>query len=118
MLTPLARPFSMRIAVTGQSSTMRTPPMRAPLASACVTSDGLAWPSLGRKTAPTRSAASIGGQSFCASAGDRTSTASPKLCAVVAWRSSSVMRSLLQASRSPPLRFQPVAWPVSASSRS
>ena len=50
-------------AVTATSSTMRTPFWRAPLASDCVMSEGLAWPSVGRNAAPTRSATSISGHS-------------------------------------------------------
>ena len=104
--------------MTAQLSTMRTPAWRAPLASAWAMSAGLAWPSVGRKAAPTTSLASIGGQRSCASAGESRCISRPKLCAVVAWRLSSIMRSALQASLSPPFIFQPEAWPVSASSRS
>ena len=81
-------------------------------------SEGLAWPSVGRKAAPTKSATSIRGQSACASCGDKSCISRPKEWAVVAWRLTSVQRSWLQARRRPPLRFQPVAWPVSASRRS
>ena len=115
---PASRPFSTTIPVTGQSSTIIAPCIRAPLARACAMSDGLACPSVGRKAAPTTSPISISGHRSCASCGVRSCMSSPKLCAVVAWRLTSVQRSALQASLSPPFIFQPVASPVSASSRS
>ena len=104
--------------VTVTPSAMVTPPARAPLASDMVMSDGEAWPSVGRKAAPTTSSTCISGHSSCASLGVRRCISSPKEVAVVAWRFTSVQRSSLQASRKPPLRFQPVASPVSFSSRS
>ena len=100
------------------SSKMRAPAMRAPLASERVMSDGFAWPSVGRKAAPTTSSMDISGQRSSASEGVRSCMSRPKERAVVAWRFTSVQRSALQARRRPPFIFQPVAWPVSASSRS
>ena len=93
------------------------PAIRAPLASDSVMSEGLAWPSVGRKAAPITSSMVISGHSSCASFGLRSCMSRPKERAVVAWRLTSVQRSRLQASRRPPFIFQPVAWPVSASSR-
>jgi hypothetical protein len=81
-------------------------------------SEGLACPSAGRNAAPTTSVTSINGQSAWASWGVSNSISRPKLRAVVAWRLTSVQRSWLQARRRPPFFFQPVAWPVSASSPS
>jgi hypothetical protein len=52
---------------------------------------------------------SISGHSSFASAGDSSCISRPKLRAVVAWRLSSIMRSALQASLSPPFIFQPLA---------
>ncbi len=116
--TPVTRPSPVRKPVTAQSSTIRTPPWRAPLASAWAMSEGLAWPSVGSQAAPTRSDVSISGQRSFASAGDRRCISRPKLRAVVAWRLISIIRSALQASLRPPFIFQPLAWPVSASRRS
>ena len=95
-----------------------TPALRAPLASDMAMSDGEAWPSVGRKAAPTTSSTCISGHRSCASFGVRRCISRPKDVAVVACRLTSVQRSGLQASRKPPLRFQPVARPVSCSSRS
>ena len=113
--TPAARPSFSASPVTATSSTMRTPPCRAPLASDSVMSEGLAWPSVGRYAAPTTSEMSISGHSFSASVGVMRCMSRPKERAVVAWRLISIMRCALQASRRPPFIFQPVAWPVSAS---
>ncbi len=57
----------------------------------------------------------MSGHSSRASEGVSRCISRPKLWAVVAWRSSSIMRSRVHASRSPPFIFQPVASPVSAS---
>ena len=93
--------------------------MRAPLASDWAMSDGLAWPSVGRKAAPTTSSTSISGHSVLRLLRrQQMHLEAEATCAVVAWRLTSVQRSALQASRRPPFRFQPVASPVSASSRS
>ena len=102
--------------VTSVSSQIAAPAMRAPLARDWVMSDGLAWPSVGRKAAPTRSSTRISGHRSCASLGDSRCISSPKLRAVVAWRLSSVQRASVQARRRPPFIFQPVARPVSRSS--
>ena len=110
--TPLTRPFSERTAVTVTPSTMAAPASRAPLASAWVISEGLAWPSVGRKAAPITSLTSIIGHRSLASPGVSRCISRPKLRAVVAWRCISVSRSSVQASRSPPFIFQPVASPV------
>ena len=48
---------------------MTTPAERAPLASAWAMSEGEAWPSVGRKAAPTTSSTCISGQRSCASLG-------------------------------------------------
>ena len=116
--TPVTRPASTRMPVTRTPSRIATPFCRAPRASACTRSDGEAWPSVGRNAAPTTSSTVISGQSSCASEGVSRCMSSPKERAVVACRFTSVQRSGVQASRRPPLRFQPVASPVSASSRS
>ena len=102
--------------VTVTPSAMVTPPARAPLASDMVISDGEAWPSVGKKAAPTTSSICMSGHRSWASFGLRRCISSPKEVAVVAWRFTSVQRSSLQASRKPPFRFQPVARPVSFSS--
>ncbi len=115
--TAATRPFLTSMPVTLVSSQTVTPRPRAPLASAWVMSEGLACPSVGRKAAPTTSCTSMIGHSFFASVADSSSISSPKLRAVVAWRLTSVQRSCVQARRRPPFIFQPVAWPVSASSR-
>ena len=94
----------------------RTPRWRAPFASASARSAGFTWPSVGRKAAPTTSLTSITGHNSRASPGESRCMSRPKLCAVVACLRISVSRSALQARRSPPFIFQPVAWPVSASS--
>ncbi len=90
--------------------------MRAPLASDWVTSQGLAWPSVGSHEAPTRSETSISGHVAFTSAGEIRCISMPKLFAVVASRLNSVQRSWLVASLRQPVIFQPVASPVSASS--
>ena len=102
--------------VTVQSSMIRTPCMRAPLASDWVMSEGLTWPSVGRKAAPTRSEMSINGHNSRASRGVSNCISRPNERAVVACRLSSIQRAGLQARRRPPFIFQPVARPVSASS--
>ncbi len=104
--------------VTATSSRIVTPAPRAPRASACTMSDGEAWPSVGRYAAPITSSTAISGQRSCASLGVSSCISSPNDRAVVACRRTSVHRSGVQASRSPPFIFHPVASPVSASSRS
>ena len=59
--TPVTRSPSWAMAVTGTFSRIGTPPSRAPLASARVTSMGLAWPSEGMKIPPTTSSTLISG---------------------------------------------------------
>ena len=56
------------------------------------------------------------GNSACASFADISSISTPKERAVVIARSYSRRRSILEATRMPPVRCQPVAWPVSSSS--
>ena len=107
--TARTRPSSSSKPVTATPSRKVTPAMRAPLASAWVMSEGLAWPSVGRNAAPTTSSTVIGGHSSCASCGESRCISRPKEWAVVAWRRTSVQRSGVQASLRPPLRFQPVA---------
>ena len=53
--TARTRPCSSSKPVTATPSRSVTPAIRAPLASAWAMSDGLAWPSVGRKAAPTTS---------------------------------------------------------------
>ena len=55
VLTPVMRPSFIAKPVTRTSSNSFAPCMRAPLASDCVMSEGLAWPSVGSQEAPTRS---------------------------------------------------------------
>ena len=94
--------------------------MRAPLASACVMSDGIGLP-VGRQE---HRADDIGrhpsaGHSSCASARRQQVHLAGRSCAPSSPGAGSRSSApALQASRRPPLRFQPVAWPVSASSRS
>ena len=82
-----------------------------------VTYDGLAAPWDGRKGAPSTQPSSLSGTRSGASSGVRSCMSRPKAGAGVACRFTSVQRSALHASRSPPFIFQPVACPVSASSR-
>jgi len=117
--TPAARPRAVTMPVTGQSSTMRTPPWRAPLASAWAMSAGFGLP-VGRQEGGADQVGHVHDrpQPLGLGRGQHRCISRPKLCAVVACRRISVSRSALQASRRPPFRFQPVAWPVSPSSRS
>ena len=80
------------MSVTVTFSSILAPCIRAPLASDWVMSEGFAWPSVGRKAAPTRSEVSISGHSAAASFGVSKFISRPKLCAVVAWRLISVQR--------------------------
>ncbi len=59
--TPVTAPFATLTPVTLTPSISRAPPARAPRASACVMSAGLALPSPGIHTAPTRSSVRISG---------------------------------------------------------
>ena len=70
VVTPAARPRSVRMPVTATSSTSRAPPSRAPRASAMVVSVGLVWPSVGKWMAPITSRVSSSGQSSLIRAGD------------------------------------------------
>ena len=117
VFTPVMRPSFMAKPVTRTSSNSLAPFMRAPLASDCVMSEGLACPSVGSHDAPTRSLVSISGHIALTSAGEISCMSMPKLFAVVASLRNSVQRSWLVASRRQPVIFQPVASPVSASSR-
>ena len=91
--TACTRPPSTSMPVTVTPSTMVTPAARAPLASDMVMSEGEAWPSVGKKAAPTTSSTCISGQRSWASFGVRRCISSPKEVAVVAWRFTSVQRS-------------------------
>ena len=117
VFTAVMRPSFISKPVTRTPSKSLAPCMRAPLASDCVMSEGLAWPSVGSHEAPTRSPTSISGHIALTSAGEIRCMSMPKLFAVVASRRNSVQRSWLVASRRQPVIFQPVASPVSASSR-
>ena len=114
--TPVTRPSFVSIDVTRVFSKMRTPLLRAPLASAWVMSAGLALPSPGSHTAPTRSSVRMIGYLSPAWLAVSSSQATPCLLAVAADRRSRVMRSCVRATDSEPHCFQPVARPVSASS--
>ena len=118
--TPVTRgpegPSSVSTETTLVFSKMRTPPLRAPLASAWVMSAGLALPSPGSQTAPTRSSVRMIGYLSPAWAGVSGSQTTPCAFAIAADRRSSVMRSSVRATVSEPHCFQPVARPVSASS--
>ena len=118
--TPVTRgppgPSSVSIAVTRTFSKMRTPPLRAPLARDCVMSVGLALPSPGSHTAPTRSSVRMIGYLSPACCGVSGSQTTPCPLAMAAERRSRVMRSSVRATISEPDCFQPVASPVSASS--
>ena len=61
VFTAVMRPSFMSKPMTRTSSNSFAPFMRAPLASDCVMSEGLAWPSVGSHEAPTRSPVSISG---------------------------------------------------------
>ena len=114
--TPVTRPSFVSIDVTRVFSKMRTPPLRAPLASACVMSAGFALPSPGSHTAPTRSSVRMIGYLSPASLAVSGSQATPCALAMAADRRSSTMRSSVRATDREPHCFQPVASPVSASS--
>jgi hypothetical protein len=114
--TPVTRPSLVSIAVTRVFSKMRTPPVRAPRASAWVMSAGLALPSPGSHTAPTRSSVRMMGYFSPAWLGVSGSHSTPWALAMAAERRSSTMRSSVRATESEPHCFQPVARPVSASS--
>ncbi len=116
VLAPTTRPLTMSKPVTATPSNIRAPCMRAPRASDCVRSDGLAWPSDGTNVAPIRSPASRIGQRDLTSCGPNRCMSRPKLRAVVACRLNSINRSAERASRRQPDDFQPVAKPVSVSS--
>src|SRR5579885_2310143 len=72
---------------------MRTPPARAPFASAWQRSAGFALPSPGSQTAARRSSVRISGQSRPASAGEISSISTPKLRARATVRLSSTTRA-------------------------
>ena len=114
--TPVATPFFCWIAVTRVCSKMRAPPMRAPFASACVTSAGLTLASSGSQSAPSRSSVRITGYFRAASSIEMISQATPCARAADAMRLNSVTRSGVRATSTEPHCFQPVACPVSASS--
>ncbi len=111
--TRVIRPPACSKPTTLTPSITRAPAILAPRASDWVMSAGFAWPSVGRKDAPTRSPTAISGHSFLTSAGESRCISIPKLPAVVASRLNSVQRSALQARRRQPVIFQPVSSPVS-----
>ncbi len=102
--------------VTLTFSQIVAPPALAPLASARVTSAGLALPSPGIQTAPVRSSVRIGGQRLAASPRLMSSASTPKALAMEAVRLSWTRRSAVRATERLPHRFHPVACPVTASS--
>ena len=114
--TPVATPSFWWIAVTRVCSMMRAPFMRAPRASACVTSAGLTLASSGSHSAPSRSSVRITGYFSPASRGEINSQATPCARAAAWMRRNRVTRSGVRATSTEPHCFQPVAWPVSASS--
>ena len=114
--TPVTRPSLTTNPVTTVCRCIRAPCIRAPLASDWVMSDGLACPSLGMNEPPARSEVSIGGHMRLISSGESKCISRPKLCAVVAWRLNSIMRSgrrpaanrrTLPAGRKPGLGLKP-----------
>ena len=107
---------SENVVMTRTFSKMRTPPLRAPLARDCVMSAGLALPSPGSHTAPTRSSVRMIGYLSPACCGVSGSHTTPCPLAMAADRRNRVMRSSVRATISEPDCFQPVARPVSASS--
>jgi len=109
VLTPVAAPFCRWIPVTVTFSTMVAPPLRAPFARASVVSIGLVRPSRGIHTAPARSSVRISGHRRPASAGEITSTSTPKHLAIDAPRFSSIIRSFVRATLMLPERRKPVA---------
>ena len=104
--------------VTLVRSLITAPRILAPLASAAVRSVGLARPSPGSQSAPARSETSMIGYISAARAGLISSHSRPNASAVAAVRRSDIIRSLVRATVTPPHRRNPVASPVSASSRS
>ena len=112
-------PSSTRMPVTRTSSRIVTPFCARP-ARQRLHDVGRARP--GRRSAGTprrpRRRRSSAARAPAPRAGVSRCISSPKERAVVACRFTSVQRSGVQASRRPPFRFQPVASPVSASSRS
>ena len=118
VLTPVAAPRSRRMPVTVTLSMMVAPPWRAPRAIASVVSIGFVRPSPGIHTAPARSSVRISGHRRPASLGEITSMSTPKHRAIDAPRLSSIRRSAVRATLMLPERRNPVACPVSASSRS
>ena len=114
--TPATPPLTTVIPVTLTFSQILTPPVRAPRASAAVTSAGLAVPSPGIQTAPVRSSVRISGQRRAASPRLISSASTPKPRAMEAVRLSWIRRSAVRATERLPQRFHPVACPVSASS--
>ncbi len=115
-VTPVTRPDALLTPVTLTPSTIVAPCIRAPRASDCVRSVGLALPSPGIHTAPARSSVRRIGAIFPASAGVMNSNSMPKLFARAICRLISVRRSGVLAMLRLPHCFQPVASPVSCSS--
>ena len=114
--TPVATPSFCWIAVTRVCSKMRAPFMRAPRASACVTSAGLTLASSGSQSAPSRSSVRITGYFRRPRSIEMISQATPCARAAAWMRLNRVTRSGVRATRTEPHCFQPVACPVSASS--
>jgi len=100
------------------SSRMRTPRLRAPLASAMVVSTGDVWPSRGMYSAPTMSSVRISGQRSRSSSMSISRVSTPTDMAMAAPRRISSQRSASAATETDPGVRQPVACPVSSSSAS
>ena len=79
----------------------------APLASACVVSIGLVWPSLGRKMPPTTSLTSSSGQRSLISPGVSSSIRRPKVLPIEAPRLSSSRRAAVFATLIEPFCLKP-----------
>ncbi len=109
-------PFSTRMRSTLVFSKIFAPRCLAPLASACVVSIGLVWPSPGRKMPPTTSPTSSNGQRSLISPGVSSSMRRPNVLPIDAPRCSSSSRAAVLATLIEPFCLNPVAWPVSASS--
>src|SRR5260370_28867729 len=84
--TPVTLPSLVSTAVTRVFSKIRTPPVRAPLASAWVISAGLALPSPPRHTAPPPSAGRVVGDLSPASLGAPAAPPAPLPTALAARR--------------------------------
>ncbi len=116
--TPVTRPAAVRTPVTATPSTTRAPRLRAPRASDMHTSTGLARPSSATRKPASTSSVRANGHSAATSAGEISWSSTPKPRANAASRRSASSLAGVVASEMWPIGRNPVARPVSASSRS